>query len=182
MRRPRQIVFAVAAMLAACSSASAQQVGQYTGTAKDGSYVSFTVGTDPANGDFELTIISIDFTATCQKSQEQVGEGVGDDPPDGTDIINGKVKYTVIYQGIFVPVSLTFEGTQKLKGMTSAYVPEFNPVNVKKTPTDTQLCVSAKQPLTATFQGADAVRPIAPGTVTVQARGVVTTGHAPGQR
>lgn len=156
-------------------NAFAQQSGTYSGTTGDGNPISISVGVDGSTGNFEVTGVAIDFTLTCKKSQEQFGSDWGIGFASGADIINGKFSYALTYTGDYLPMKFKFQGTTSVKGKIGLTEPSFNPAfNYTLPPKAMQECAS-DQPFTATFDGADIVTKLAPGTVTIRRSNSTTT-------
>lgn len=151
------------------SPALAQQVGTYTGTTQDGSAVTVIVATDPETSKLEVKTISFDVDMLCQKTMEtltDVGIGLG----DGRDIADDGT-FSYASSGFFdidLVTSMTFKGTKNLKGKVGANLAAFVPaIGHTKLTSKVQPCVSASQPFTATFSGADVSRALPAGTVSV---------------
>ncbi|MEI9929095.1 MAG: hypothetical protein WDM89_00650 [Rhizomicrobium sp.] len=161
---------AIAATVA--STAQAQQIGTYTGTAQDGSSVTITVAQDPNNSNLEVTVLGFGLTMLCQKSKETlsyIGIGLG----DGQDIVNKKFSYASSdFFDIDLVTSMTFKGNG-VKGKVGGNLSAFNPASGHTTLTDkVQACVSPNQSFTATFSG--------PGAAKLPARAAMTLsdGHS----
>ncbi len=154
------------------SAALAQQVGNYAGTAEDGNAVTFSVGIDDATGNFEITNVGFNFTATCQKTLAPYGGGVGANFSGTADVIGGKASHTISFDSLYVPMSFVFHGSNPAKGKIYVSVPAFVPGTPPK---NAQLCVSKNQSFTATFSGPGAPPAMAPGAVALHANGVETT-------
>jgi hypothetical protein len=157
---------AVAATVA--SSAQAQKSGTYTGTTQDGSTVSITVAQDPNNTNLEVKVISFGIGMLCQKSKEtlnDIGIGLG----DGSDIVDKKFSYaSANFFEIDLVTSMMFRG-DNVKGNVGANLSAFNPASGHTTLIkNVQACVSPKQPFTATFTGPAAIKPLAPGAMTLR--------------
>jgi len=159
--------------------ATAQQVGEYTGTMQDGSSVTIDVGSDPNTGKLEVTTIAFGVSDICRSSKETlfyVGVGLG----DGHDISSkGKLSYA---SGEFFDIDLvtnmTFKGNKSVSGKGAAYLAAFNPaIGHEKLTTKTQACVTPSQPFTATFSGADISRALPAGTVVVHRADGTSTMH-----
>ena len=89
---------------------------------------------------------AFDINALCQKSKETlnyVGIGLG----DGSDIVNGKFSYASSgFFDIDLVTTMTFHGTQTVKGKVGVNFAAFNPALGHQTLTDkVQVCVSTNQ-------------------------------------
>jgi hypothetical protein len=92
--------------LAAAGPALAQVAGTYTGTAKDGSSVTFTVTTDTTTGNLAVTSAGINFQAPCKNESYTLysGEGYG----MNADIVGGAVSNTTSYPQFYIAFTLKF--------------------------------------------------------------------------
>ena len=144
------IRLALAAALAAAaiaSPAAAQAVGTYTGTAADGSYVSFIVDRNTSN-ELQLRDATFIYTVTCQDgSKQNPNWSFGVAQP----IVDGKISYTTASSSLAVGLSLRFGANGKeATGKFYSYVPTLSPIGPH--PTKAKLCVSPQQTFTVTYQ------------------------------
>jgi hypothetical protein len=169
----KRIVLSIIGALAAGSAAHAQQIGTYTGTTEDGSSVTITVAQDPNNANLEIKVLAFGISALCEKSKETLNYiGIGFN--DGYDIIGGNFSYASSgFFDIDLVTAMTFHGTRSVKGKVGVNFAAFNPAIGHQTLTNkVQVCVSPKQPFSATFSGAESRLNLPPGTVTVHAPGM----------
>ena len=145
-------------------NAWAQQVGTYNGTTADGNSVSFTVGVDPSNGDFEITGATIFFTATCQVTGDMVNTGWGFGM--GQDIVGGTAPFQSgdEYFDIYSPANIVFHGTQTVTGHLVSRTAVFRSGTP---PTQAEFCISPSQAFTATFSTTDRASPLPVGSTAV---------------
>jgi|GEM_PF-2992691 len=154
--------------LFAASAAQAQAIGNYTGTTTDGSSVLITVAQDPNNANLEVKVVAFGVSALCQKSKETlnyIGIGLG----DGYDIVNGKFSYVSSdFSNIDLVTSMTFHGTQSVKGKVGVNFAAFDPaIGHEKLIDRTQACISPNQAFSATNAGNHAGLNLSAGTVTI---------------
>ncbi len=162
--------------LVIASAAQAQRIGNYTGMTADGSSVTITVAQDPNNENLEVKVIAFGITALCQKSKESlnyVGIGLG----DGSDIVNGNFSYSSSdFFDIDLVTTMTFHGTQSVKGKVGVNFAAFNPaIGHQKLTDKVQVCVSKNQSFSATFSGARDGLDLPAGTMTVRGPAGSTT-------
>jgi hypothetical protein len=102
-----------------------------------------------------------------------VGIGLG----DGYDIVNGTFSYASSgFFDINLVTAMTFHGTRSVKGKVGVNFAAFDPAIGHQTLTNkVQVCVSPKQPFSATFSGADSRLDLPPGTMTVRGPGTPAT-------
>lgn len=167
MRLSKLFVTSALGLLAA-SAAQAQAIGNYTGTTADGSSVTITVAQDPNNANLEIKVIAFGISALCEKSKETlnyIGIGFG----DGYDIVNGKFSYVSSdFSNIDLVTSMTFHGTQSVKGRVGVNFAAFDPaIGHEKLTTKVQACVSPTQTFSATNGGDSAGLDLPAGTVTI---------------
>lgn len=148
--------------MAVALPATAQQAGFYAGTSDDGNSVSFTVDED--GGDFTLTNSNVNFTAGCKKG-DPASEGWGFFV--GKPINDGKVNFVSSNDYYYTTVKVTFTSDTKLKGTIESRTAVFDKGNP---PTDARYCISKKQNLSATFQGAAPGRALPAGAAVAFAR------------
>jgi hypothetical protein len=172
----KRIVLSIVGVLIAGTSAQAQQVGTYKGTTEDGSSVTITVAHDPNNENLEVKVIAFGVSLLCEKSKETlnyIGIGLG----DGYDIVGGNFSYaTSGFFDIDLVTNMTFRGMRFVKGKVGVNFAAFDPAIGHPTLTsNVQVCVSPRQPFTATFSGPQDRLGLAAGTMTVHtATGSVT--------
>jgi len=140
---------ALIAGLAAAGPAMAQVAGTYTGTAKDGSPVSFTVTTDTSTGSLAITSVSIDYTAPCKNETYTLYSGIGYGPT--ADITNGAVSSTIDYPNIYVTFSLKFaKNGQTATGLEEVIAPAL--YSTTALPARAIFCESARQAMSVSLQ------------------------------
>lgn len=142
------------ALLAVCAMrvatpAGAQQVGTYSGMTADGHSFSFAVGKDPNNGDFELTTLTIQYTAQCPASGTQFSQGESFGFANGQDIVGGKITFLFSNVGFYTLNQFVFGGKNGATGNTQVRLPL---IVAGDPPKKAELCVSAKQAFSATRQ------------------------------
>jgi hypothetical protein len=167
MRPSKALSFSLvlSAGVALATLADAQQAGTYVGQTSDGHAVHVTVGVDPANGDFEVTSVDWDYSILCAKSLEVLDGGIGFGFGDGADILNGKFASEFHGQSGYLTTSMTFKGTDFVKGRLGDIFPRFDPaVGYTAPPKKTQTCASS-EPFTANFSGGAPGRPIPANTL-----------------
>jgi len=137
-----------AAALCFATGAQAQKVGTYSGTADDGTFISFSV--TESGGVFSFYNGDVNFQAQCKNPSRVASEGwgfyLGQQIHDGlNDFHSGNDYYDT--RG-----SMKFTGPNTIKGtitsVTAVFVPGDDP------PVKAQFCKSAKQAFTLTFQHA----------------------------
>lgn len=138
---------AIAAVIA--SPAAAQRIGTYSGTAFDGSGVTFVVGTDPANSSLAVTSESVFFNATCSGGAPNLDTGWGYGLTQ--DVVNRRVSNVTAGNYFTIAFNLTFSSDgQSATGRVSADSPSLFPVG--PTPTKGVICKSRSQTLSVTLQ------------------------------
>lgn len=149
---------ALIASVAAASPAMAQVAGTYSGTAKDGSDVTFTVATDTATGKLAVVSAGINFIAPCKGVSYTLyqGEGYG----MTADITNGAVSNTTDYPNFYIVFSLKFaKNGQTATGLEEVISPALYPPNA--TPAKSVFCESKRQAMSVSLQ-TTASRPATP--------------------
>lgn len=140
------------------TGALAQKVGTYSGTADDGSFVSFTVS--KTGSTFSFTNGDVNFQAQCTKPDGVANEGWGFFL--GQDIVNGDNPFHSGNDYYDIRGSMHFSNDNTIKGtltsVTAVFVPGDDP------PKKAHFCKSAKQGFTLKFQTAPQTPPVAPGT------------------
>ena len=149
----KRYTLAATILAGAClaGAASAQQAGTYSGTATDGTNISFTIGTDSATGALQVTAVGIGLSDTCNPGAftYNTGWGLGG---DGTDLNGSKGTYTSSFGYLYVAATLSFSGTT-LKGTVENATPTFvAPTSGTGEPKKAAYCSSKKQTYTATLQ------------------------------
>jgi len=165
MKRLLTAAAAVAALAAAAGPTAAQVAGTYSGTSADGNGVSFTVATDPNNGDLAITSASISISALCSDgSTFNTGWGFGFSPLP--DIINHKVTSKGGGPYLTTDLNLTFSAdNQSAKGFILEIVPTLTPVG--PAPKKALICRTKRQTMGVNLQpGGAKVAPPADGTMT----------------
>ena len=149
MTKLLQACAAAALAVTLAQPAAAQVAGTYSGTAADGSGLSFTVGTDSNTCLPAIIGASISFSAPCKKSTTVLQTGWGYNP--NADISNGKVTYNYDFTYLTNAVSLTFSTDgQSATGTIASISPTLDPVGAK--PKKALFCSSPKQALSVTLQ------------------------------
>jgi hypothetical protein len=156
MTRFVQACSAASLAIALAGPAAAQVAGVYSGTAADGSGLSFTVGTDPNNSSPAIVGASISFSAPCRGTTSTLQTGWGFNP--NADISNRKVTYNYDFDYLSNAVSLTFSADgQTATGFIASISPTLSPVGPK--PTKALYCASRRQALSLTLQPAAKAMP-----------------------
>ncbi|HWA92244.1 MAG TPA: hypothetical protein VG889_19555 [Rhizomicrobium sp.] len=146
----RNTLLIAVALACAAGSAQAQKVGTYSGTADDGTFISFSVDKNGTAGAFRFVNGDVNFQAQCTHPVRTANEGwgffLGQDIVDGSnDFHSGNDYYDT--RG-----SMHFTGPKTIKGtitsVTAVFTPNGDP------PTKAQFCKSAKQAFTLTLQTA----------------------------
>jgi hypothetical protein len=139
-------------------TASAQKVGTYSGTADDGTFISFTVDKDGAT--FRFTNGDVNFQAECANPSRVANEGWGFFL--GQDIVAGVNDFHSGNDYYDTRGSMHFVNDKTIKGTVTSYTAVFVPGD--DPPKKAQFCKSAKQGFTLKFQAAPKLQPVAPGT------------------
>jgi hypothetical protein len=159
---------ALIAGAAVASPALAQVAGTYSGTAKDGSNVAFTVTTDAATGKLAVTSASVNFTAPCRGFSYTLyqGEGYG----LTADITDGAVSNTTYYPNFYIYFSLKFAKNGKTAtGLEQVIAPAL--YTAKTPPARSLFCESPKQSMSVSLQTSAARPPVAPKTYVYDSKG-----------
>ena len=147
----KPFALAVTLLSALAGAAFAQQAGTYSGTAADGSAISFTVGTDPSTGNLQVASANISFSDTCNPGSFtfQSSWGLG---ASGPDLTGSTGTYATNVAGYFdVMATLQFSGPN-LTGTIENVAVNFVPPATGSQPTKSAFCKSKKQKYTATLQ------------------------------
>ena len=132
------------------TGAHAQKVGTYSGTADDGTFISFQVDKGGTGGSFRFTNGDVNMQLHCTKPARTANEGWGFFL--GTDIVGGSNDFQSGNDYYDTRGSLHFAGSNTIKGtitsVTAVFVQGDNP------PKKSQFCTSPKQSFTLTFQTA----------------------------
>jgi hypothetical protein len=140
---------ALIAGLAATGPAMAQVAGTYTGTAKDGSMVTFTVTTDSSSGKLAVTSVGINYTAPCKNESYTLYSGIGYGLT--ADITNGAVSSTTYYPNIYVTFSLKFaKNGQTATGLEEVIAPAL--YSTTALPARAIFCESKRQAMSVSLQ------------------------------
>ncbi len=137
--------------LALSHAASAQQAGFYQGTSADGSNIQFTIGTDSATGNLQVTAVGISLADACNPGAfaYNTAWGLGG---DGTDLTGNKGTFTSSFGYLYVNATLTFVGTT-VKGTVENATPTLVATSSGTgEPTKAAYCKSKRQTYTATLQ------------------------------
>lgn len=139
------------------TGAQAQQAGVYSGTAADGSPVSFTIGTDPQTGALQVQSTFISVTDLCNPngSTFSTAWGLGG---DGTDLTGATGKYTYSFSYFYVTATLKFVGSTLTGNILNATPILVPPMAGAGEPRKAAYCYGKKQTYTATL-GAAAAHP-----------------------
>ena len=161
MVRTTVLAAGFAAAVGFSHAASAQQAGVYSGTAQDGSNISFTIGTDSSTGNLQVTSAGIGLIDTCKPGGFTLytGWGLGG---DGTDLTGNTGTYTYSFGYLYVAATLKFKGDTLTGTVENASPTLIEPASGSGEPKKAAYCSSKKQSFTATLQGDDAVRAMAP--------------------
>ena len=145
-------LFCAAALLAGFAGAAhAQQAGTYSGTAADGSSLSFTVAADPNTGALQVASANISFSDTCNPGSFtfQSSWGLGGSGPDFTGATG---TYATNVAGYFDVISaFKFSGTT-MSGTIENVAVNFVPASGTGLPKKAAFCKSPKQSFRATLQ------------------------------
>lgn len=157
----RNTVFAAAALACFAGTADAQKVGTYSGTAADGTFISFSVDKNGTGGSFRFTNGDVNFEAKCTHPARTASEGWGFFM--GQDIVAGANPFHSGNDYYDTRGTMKFAGAHTLKGsitsVTAVFTPNGDP------PTKAQFCKSAKQSFILTFQNAPGRKQLPTATV-----------------
>ncbi len=144
------LVTGMAGPATASTAPAGPALGTYTGTAADGSSVSFTVTSDPTTQLPAVTSATVFFTTTCPSPHPSTGYGVGFGL--NAPVKQNKAVYASPFPtGTYVSFSLLFDpATNSLTGTTATAIATL--VSSTRLPTRSYACTSPKQALTATLQ------------------------------
>ncbi|MBS0447063.1 MAG: hypothetical protein JSR59_14060 [Proteobacteria bacterium] len=127
-------------------SASAQQVGVYSGTTADGHSIRIDVQYDADAGQYYVDDIQANFTFNCQKTDPQEwGLEIGSYIP----VANGSASFPYITTSFYLNTSMTFVGANRVGGKVQGGLPLF--VNLDIPPKQAQTCRSDALRFTATY-------------------------------
>jgi hypothetical protein len=144
----RKTLVAAAAVICMAGTAQAQKVGTYSGTAEDGTFISFSV--DKPGASFRFVNGDVNFQAACTHPARIASEGWGFFL--GQDIVAGSNPFHSGNDYYDTRGSMHFVNNNTIKGTITSYTAVFVPGN--DPPKKAQFCVSAKQNFTLTFQTA----------------------------
>jgi len=137
----RTLLLAAAAVCIA-GTAEAQKVGTYSGTAADGTFVSFSVTKPAAN--FQFTNGDVNFMAACTNPARTANEGwgffLGQDIVAGSNPFHSSNDYYDVRGAMHFVNNNTISG--QITSFTAVFVPGQDP------PKTAQFCKSAKQGFT----------------------------------
>ncbi len=154
--------------LATAHPALAQVAGTYSGTARDGSTVNFTVSTDPATGVLAVTSVGINFTAPCKGATYTLNSGIGYGLT--ADITGGTVSSTTYYPNIYVVFSLKFAKNGKTAtGAEEVISPSLYTANTP--PVKALFCESKNQFMSVSLQPAASRPAAAPSSYVYDSKG-----------
>ncbi len=135
--------------VAAASPAMAQVAGTYSGTAKDGSTVTFIVTTDPSTGKLAVTSAGINYTAPCKGVSYILYQGIGYGLT--ADITSGAVSNTTYDSNFYITFSLKFaKNGQTATGLEEVIAPALYTANAP--PARALFCESKKQAMSVSLQ------------------------------
>jgi hypothetical protein len=148
----RKTLFVAAALACAAGSAQAQKVGTYSGTADDGTFITFQVTNNGSafffgNGDVNM---QLDCTHPVRTANEGWGFFLGQQIASGSNDFDSHNDYYDTRGTLHFTGPNTIKGT--ITSVTSVFVPGADP------PIKAQFCKSPKQAFTLTFQNAPARR------------------------
>jgi hypothetical protein len=161
---------AAAASIMAGHPAAAQVAGTYSGSSADGSGVSFTVATDPSNGDLAITSAVIFYGAPCKASTvtNYGGWGYG----LNADIVNGVTSNNTYTPNFDITFSLKFSADGQTA--TGDITTLIGILDTDETPPKKSLfCESKKQKMSVSLQSGDAKLPALTGHYLYDRRGHV---------
>jgi len=141
------LFLASVAALSFATGAQAQKVGTYSGTADDGTFISFSVTKPGAN--FQFTNGDVNFQAQCTNPNRVANEGWGFFL--GQDIVAGSNPFHSGNDYYDVTGSMHFVNNNTIKGTITSVTAVFTPSDPPK---NAQFCKSAKQSFTLTFSPA----------------------------
>ena len=155
-----RLTFVLAAM-AVSHAALAQQAGTYSGTAKDGSNISFTIGMDTTTGALQVTGVGIGLIDTCNPGgfTYNTGWGLGG---DGTDLTGSTGAYNFSYGYLYVTATLKFSGNTLTGTVENATPTLVEPASGSGEPKKVAYCSSRKQTFKATLQSGNAAMAATP--------------------
>lgn len=143
------LFMAGAAALCFATGAQAQKVGTYSGTALDGTFISFSV--TESGGIFSFSNGDVNFQAQCTHPSRVASEGWGFFL--GQQIQSGQNAFHSGNDYYDVSGTMKFSGPNTIKGSITSLTAVFVP---NSPPTNAQFCKSPKQTFTLTFQNAPA--------------------------
>ncbi|MBV9992424.1 MAG: hypothetical protein JOZ72_14175 [Alphaproteobacteria bacterium] len=146
----RTMILAAAATILVAGTAQAQKVGTYSGTAADGTYISFTVDKNGTAGAFRFANGDVNFEAQCTHPSRVASEGwgffVGQDIVAGANPFHSGNDYYDTAGSMHFVNNNTLAGT--ITSVTAVFVPGSTP------PVNAQFCKSAKQAFTLHWSAA----------------------------
>ena len=157
MIRQRAAV-AAGLLAAAClaNAASAQEAGTYSGTAADGSTISFVVATDTATGKLQITAFNFGFADTCSPGAFAFNSGWGL-PGQSVDLKGAKTVYKFDFPYVDVTATIDFSGSSASGTITNVTPTLVAPAVSGAMSRKAAFCHSAKQSYTATVTAAAAI-------------------------
>jgi hypothetical protein len=162
--------FCASAIVALCAigcatAVNAQSAGTYSGTAADGSTISFTVAKDSSNK-LAVTGASVSFTAPCKGTTPTSYSGAWSFGVDA-EIKKDKASFVFSKNGgyyFYLPMTFNF-ATSPVTGTESIRIAILDTTTTKP-PAKSEYCASAKQAYTATLDATAPARPaLPPGAV-----------------
>lgn len=155
----RTLTLAGAACTLLASAASAQALGNYSGTQANGAGISMTVTTDSATGKPEITSFGVSITANCKPSGSiNTGWGIGPNV-DFSSTGTAKFVFGNGYPYLYLNVALSVDANNNVTGTITEATPSFASYTTK--PSRAIFCSVPKQSFTMSYTGAAAAR-IAP--------------------
>ncbi len=138
----RKIILTAAATVLMAGTAQAQKVGTYSGTADDGTFISFSVTKPGAS--FQFTNGDVNFQAACTNPARVASEGwgffLGQNIVAGANPFHSGNDYYDTRGTMHFVNNNTLSGT--ITSVTAVFVPGADP------PVKAQFCKSAKQGFT----------------------------------
>ena len=148
----RKTLFTIAALALCTGAAQAQKVGTYSGTAEDGTFISFSVDKNGTGGTFRFVNGDVNFQAACTNPARTASEGWGFFL--GQDIVGGANAFHSGNDYYDTRGTMHFVGSNTINGNITSYTAVFVPGN--DPPKKAQFCKSDKQTFTLHFQTAPA--------------------------
>lgn len=146
----RKTILVAAATVLLAGTAQAQKVGTYSGTADDGTFISFSVDKNGTAGAFRFVNGDVNMQAQCTHPSRVANEGwgffVGQDVVAGANPFHSGNDYYDTVGSMHFVNNNTLSGT--VTSVTAVFVPGATP------PVKAQFCKSAKQGFTLHWSAA----------------------------